>query len=113
LCSPADRRIVLPWALGRYRSASDPGHLRHAFEAWVEAGAPDTAAVEVNYEEEQWPAERLLGKLWHCTDIMPRTLCGEDVREAVEPVGPEPAESSSRPGDDRRIGHVLGVVGHG
>ena len=20
---------------------------------------------------------RLLGKLWHCTDIMPRTLCGD------------------------------------
>jgi hypothetical protein len=45
--------------------------------ATTDRGAPDTAAVEVNYEEEQWPAERLLGKLWHCTDIMPRTLCGD------------------------------------
>ena len=54
-----------------------PGHLREAFTVWVEDGMPDTAAVEVNYEEECWPSERLLGLMWHCSDIMPGYLCQE------------------------------------
>jgi len=46
-------------------------------------------------------------------EVEERPVTAQDVREAVEPVGPEPAESSSRPRDDRRVGHVVGVVGHG
>ena len=52
-----------------------PGHLREAFTLWVEDGMPETATVEVKYEEEQWSAERLLGKFWHCSDTMPGPLC--------------------------------------
>ena len=53
-----------------------PGHLRQAFESWIDAGRPGVATVEVNYEPQEVPAQRLLGMLWHCTDIMPSTLCG-------------------------------------
>ena len=51
-----------------------PGHIREAFEEWVEAGMPPIAALEVQYEPRQVPASRLLGMLWHCTDIMPGNL---------------------------------------
>jgi hypothetical protein len=54
-----------------------PGHLRGAFCDWIDEGMPNVATVEVNYEEQQWPAERLLGKMWNCSDIMPSGLCSE------------------------------------
>lgn len=51
-----------------------PGHLRDAFRAWVDEAMPDLATVQVNYRDELWPTERLLGKMWHCSDIMPGRL---------------------------------------
>lgn len=54
-----------------------PGHLRQAFQDWIDAGRPAVATVEVNYEPQEVPAQRLLGKLWHCTDIMPSAVCGQ------------------------------------
>jgi hypothetical protein len=54
-----------------------PGHLRDAFAGWVDEGMPAEAVVEVNYERVDWPPDRLLGQMSHCTDIMPATLCDE------------------------------------
>ena len=54
-----------------------PGHIRQAFENWVDDGMPDVATVEVGYELRQVPASHLLGMVWHCTDIMPSILCGQ------------------------------------
>ena len=54
-----------------------PGHIRQAFEDWVYEGMPDVAIFEVAYEPTELPARQLLGKLWHCSDIMPSILCGE------------------------------------
>jgi hypothetical protein len=48
-----------------------PGHLRDAFVQWLDEGRPDTATVEVDYEPRQWAAERLLGRMVHCTDVLP------------------------------------------
>jgi hypothetical protein len=33
--------------------------------------------VEINYEPEQWSARRLLGRMVHCTDVMPRETCDD------------------------------------
>lgn len=52
-----------------------PGHLREAFLDWIESDCPDTATVEEGYEPQVWPAERLLGVMWNCSDIMPGWLC--------------------------------------
>jgi hypothetical protein len=52
-----------------------PGHLREAFEDWVEADMPDTASVDVNYEPQEFPAEKMLGRMTHCSDLMPWSLC--------------------------------------
>jgi len=54
-----------------------PGHMREAFIAWADAGMPATATVEVGYEPQQWPAERLLGRMAHCTDVIPGHFCDE------------------------------------
>ena len=54
-----------------------PGHMRQAFVDWVEAGQPDVAQVEVDYVPRPWPAEKLLGRLCHCSDVMPSDLCGD------------------------------------
>jgi hypothetical protein len=52
-------------------------HMREAFSTWVERGMQPLAEVEVRYEAEWWPSERLLGAMVHCTDIMPSELCAE------------------------------------
>ena len=54
-----------------------PNHIRQAFENWLDAGMPDVAILEVSYEPTEIPARQLLGKLWHCSDIMPSQLCGQ------------------------------------
>jgi hypothetical protein len=56
-----------------------PGHLREAFCDWLDEGCRPLAAVEVNYEQETWTAERLLGRMLACRDIMP----GDYYRDAV------------------------------
>jgi hypothetical protein len=56
------------------------GHLRDAFLAWLEDGMPEVTMVEVDYEMVAWPAQRLLGRMVHCTDTVP----AESVREATE-----------------------------
>ncbi len=57
------------------------GHMRDAFTDWVEAGRPDTAVVEEDHEPREWPARKLLGRMAHCSDVMPRDLCDDlDVR---------------------------------
>jgi len=51
------------------------GHLRQAFYVWAEEGMPPLAAAEERYEPVIWPAEKLLGLMTHCTDVMPGELC--------------------------------------
>jgi len=50
-------------------------HWREAFVEWVDHGMLETAEVEVDYEPQQWPARRLLGRMTGCTDIMPSLVC--------------------------------------
>jgi hypothetical protein len=52
-----------------------PTHLRRSFYAWIEQGMPPAASVEVDYKEEVWPAERLLGVMCHSSDVMPSAIC--------------------------------------
>lgn len=52
-------------------------HLRQAFVDWVDDGMPPQAACEEVYRPVQWPADKLLGLMCHCTDIMPGDLCVE------------------------------------
>lgn len=58
-----------------------PGHLREAFLDWLDEGCPPLAAVEVNYERQTWPAERLLGRMLRCSDITPGVYYGEAVEQ--------------------------------
>jgi hypothetical protein len=56
------------------------GHLRDAFVDWVEDDCPDEIPAEgqVTFCDGQpRTADRLIGQLWHCSDIMPVDLCGE------------------------------------
>jgi hypothetical protein len=46
-------------------------HLREAFLAWIDEGYPPTARVEVDYREQEWPAERLLKRMQRCSDVVP------------------------------------------
>jgi hypothetical protein len=62
-----------------------PGHLREAFCDWLEEGCPPLARVEIRYQAETWPAERLLRKMLNCSDIVP----GDFSREVVERFGLE------------------------
>ncbi len=52
-------------------------HLRDAFNEWVDEGMPETARLEVDYVEVEWPARKFLGRFVHCTDVMPRLVCDE------------------------------------
>ncbi len=52
-------------------------HLRDAFSDWVVEGMPPLAACEEAYRPVTWPAEKLLGLMTHCTDIMPASLCDQ------------------------------------
>jgi hypothetical protein len=54
-----------------------PGHLREAFYNWLEQGRPPYAVVEVDYEPTSWTARQLLGRMAHCTDIMPADMCDQ------------------------------------
>ena len=55
------------------------GHLREAFLDWVSSGQPDTVAMELGYEDEDWPAGRFLDYFLGCTDILSRSAC-EDLQ---------------------------------
>jgi len=52
-------------------------HMRRAFGDWVDEGMPPLASVEQNYEPVVRPAEKLLGRMCHCSDVIPGTLCDE------------------------------------
>lgn len=54
-----------------------PGHIREAFEEWVDTGLPAVATLDVNYEPTEVPARRFLGILWNCSDILPGHVCRE------------------------------------
>jgi hypothetical protein len=53
-----------------------PGHERRAFLDWIEAGFPDTATVEDDYEPREVPTPDLLRRFLlplSCTDTLPKT----------------------------------------
>jgi hypothetical protein len=52
-----------------------PSHLREAFCEWADGGCQPDAWVEVHYERELWPSERLLGRMVHCSDVLPGCVC--------------------------------------
>jgi hypothetical protein len=52
-------------------------HLREAFCRWVDEGMPANAEAAEGYVPVRWSAEKLLGRMTHCTDIMPRGVCEE------------------------------------
>jgi hypothetical protein len=58
------------------------GHLRDAFSIWVERGFPpevdlDSFGDHIFNDRNSRSARWLIGQLWHCSDIMPGTLCDE------------------------------------
>lgn len=54
-----------------------PSHLRDAFAEWVETGQEGEVSAEWFYDGQSRPIRWLFGQLWHCSDIMPWTLCGD------------------------------------
>jgi len=62
-----------------------PEWIKQAFENWVETWGweehkrflyPYNEIVfDVGDKREDWPLPKLLGKLWHSTDLMPNQLC--------------------------------------
>jgi hypothetical protein len=50
-----------------------PGHLREAFCEWAETPGEPPADVEIDGEER--PLRWIVGQLWNCSDIMPRSVC--------------------------------------
>jgi len=74
----------------RYQSARGghaPGHLRDAFLEWLEesielpAEAPLPSTVEISGQPK--PITWLLGQLWNCSDILPRSAF-EDVNNILQ-----------------------------
>jgi hypothetical protein len=61
---------------GRMRGGHAPGHLREAFETWVEDGAT-ASTVAVGWDDTTVPIRWLIGHLWNCSDIMPSGLCAQ------------------------------------
>jgi hypothetical protein len=61
------------------RGGHAPGHLREAFDQWVEQSnaTSETVTVEIRHEETTKPIAWLWGKLWNCSDTMPGGLCGQ------------------------------------
>lgn len=62
-----------------------PTHERRAFLEWIDAGFPDVATVEENYEPKEILAVDLLRRFLlpaGCTDVMPKAAC-EDVATEV------------------------------
>ena len=63
------------------------GHLRDAFCQWLDDGMPPDIEMDVcfggfnnpaaRWESQTWPSEKLLGRLCHCTDIMPGDVCAQ------------------------------------
>jgi hypothetical protein len=54
-----------------------PGHVRDAFVQWAEAGFPDVATIEVDYEPRKEPAVVFLRRFIDCSDVMPGSTCDE------------------------------------
>ncbi len=48
------------------------GHWREAFCDWVDAGCPAEVELEVSYEPTTWDRRRFLGKMSHCSDVLPQ-----------------------------------------
>ena len=76
------------------------GHVREAFEAYVDAGLPDDYVIPAKYffDGQARSVQWLLGKLWHCSDIMPWHMCrdlrmprGSTYAAAVHQLGAESA----------------------
>ncbi len=59
-----------------------PGHMRDVFAQWVEEGQSPLATVEVQYEAQHWPAEKVLRRMWHCSDTMLSGLCSLEMPQA-------------------------------
>lgn len=65
--------------------ATCPDWAKKAFFDWVESWGWDVKekflfpyneiVMNVGDPSEEWPLTRLLGKLWRCTDPMPKDLC--------------------------------------
>lgn len=68
----ATRKLLGSFNPARGRHA--PGHLREAFEDWVEGGMK-AKTIKVGYEEIPMPPTWLFGVLWNCSDIKPDYLC--------------------------------------
>jgi hypothetical protein len=54
-----------------------PGHVRDAFVEWAEAGFPEVATIEVDYEPRKEPAVVFLRRFIDCSDVMPGSTCDE------------------------------------
>jgi hypothetical protein len=53
------------------------GHLRDAFAGWVDDGCTSQEVGADEFYEGARPVDWLFGQLWHCSDIMPWSLCDQ------------------------------------
>jgi len=67
---------------GRMRGGYAPGHLREAFERWLDSDCPDT--ITVGWDEIEVPIEWLLGHLCGCSDILPSIMVAQVLDLGVE-----------------------------
>jgi hypothetical protein len=65
------------------RGGHAPGYLRQAFLDWIEIGCDPEKLVVVGDDEVPRHIDWLIGKLWDCTDILPRWAC----RDLDMPIG--------------------------
>jgi hypothetical protein len=69
------------------RGGHAPGHLRGAFCEWIDEACtvtsmwPDVIArlrgTPPTVDGEQVSADKLIGQLWNCSDVMPHGLCND------------------------------------
>ncbi|HVF12456.1 MAG TPA: hypothetical protein VNA87_05150 [Actinomycetota bacterium] len=66
------------------KMAEVPKYVMQAFESWVEGWGWETEraffpykeiVIDVGPDNEDWPLTKLLGKLWRCSDHLPKDMC--------------------------------------
>lgn len=54
-----------------------PGHIRDAFLGYLEGDGEPSLNDVVEVGSEMWTVRRLIGKLYHCADILPSHACSQ------------------------------------
>jgi len=55
----------------------DSAHIRGDFCAWIDAGRPETAVVQIDFEPTVCRARELLVEIRDCSGVVPAYYCAE------------------------------------